>query len=268
MSDLRLAPGHHLYRIEDGSWNAASPGDRFLRLRVDDPEFERFVAGINGTLPAGAEDSAETHAQYAATLAPHGLLAPPAASPVLPRTASVLVAGADTPVGPHLVSLLLGEVQVRTGRLDAEAVEQADAVIACAGWLPDSAWRELDERCARSGTPWHRTHIEGTRLFAGPFTIPGRSPGYRDHRGRRLAAADAPDTLLDHWTYLDTDAPKPPPPWPGPGPVAVLAGHVVADVLAHLDGAEPPGAHEEVEIDPVTLQVLRHPVLPLPAFAD
>ena len=111
-------------------------------------------------------------------------------------------------------------------------------------------------------------YVEGIRLFVGPFSIPGVSAGYCDTRGRRLAAASAPDALLAHWAYLDSAAHKPSVPWPGPGALAVAAGHMVTDVLAYVDGQDAPGAVDQVEVDPVKLLVHRHPVLPLPAFAD
>lgn len=267
MTELRLTPGHHLYRTADGSWNAMAPGDRFLRLQVDAPEFEHFVAAIHGEAPVD-DSQGELYEHFAAALATHGLLSPPAPRQARPRPATVLVQGVDTPLGRQVLALLDSEVQVSTGPVTPESVRHSSLLITCAGWLPDTAWQQLGRWCADGGTAWHMAYVEGIRLFIGPLAIPGSSAGYRDTRGRRLAAATAPDALLGHWAYLDSATHKPPVPWPGPGALAVAAGHMVTDVLAYLDGRDAPGALDQVELDPVDLLVHRHPVLPLPTFAD
>ncbi|WP_208325990.1 YcaO-like family protein [Amycolatopsis arida] len=140
--------------------------------------------------------------------------------------------------------------------------EGVDVMISCAGWLPDRHWQDVDEHCATAGIAWHRCHLDGGRLRVGPMVVPGDGVRYRDVRARRLAASPVPEELRELWAHLDTGTNLPAPPWPGPGQVAVAAGLLVADVLAHLAGNPVPGAGRELTVGPG--EVVRHPVLPLP----
>lgn len=157
---------------------------------------------------------------------------------------------------------------MRTGAVDEPAVAAADVVVTCAGWLPDGLWSRIDRWCHTAAVPWHMSYLEGTCVYAGPFALPGSTAGYADTRGRRLAAAGSPDELLEHWAHLDETGGRGDVPWPAPGAVAVTAGLIVADVLAVLDGNAPPSAGHQLAIDPHSMLVRRHPVLPLPATAE
>jgi hypothetical protein len=111
-------------------------------------------------------------------------------------------------------------------------------------------------------------YAEGTRFFVGPLSVSGRTASYTDTRNRRLAAARAPDELLGHWRYLDEGEHLPPLAWPSPSGAVVVAGLVVSDVLAYLRGEYPPSDGDQIEIDLSRFEVRRHPVLPIPRFAD
>lgn len=269
-TSTRLAPGHHVYHGPDGTWRCYSPGDRFVRLRTTVPLLAELLPVLHGAAALdqvfhGREPEVEP---LLAALGRQGLLAQAERARCAPRRGVVRVAGEDNPVGRCVAALLGGEVTVVPGAVDEAAVQAADVVITCAGWLPDAQWQRIDTWCADAGVPWHMSYVEGIRLFLGPFSIPDATASYRDTRGRRLAAASAPDELLAHWAYLDSDAVQPPVPWPGAGAVAVVAGLLVADVLAWLDGDQVPSQDHQVEIDPASLVLDRHPVLPLPALAD
>lgn len=264
-----LASGHHMYCGLDGTWRCYSPGDRFTRLRTSTPLLAELVPVLHGAVALdevfrGREPEVEP---LLAALDRQGLLAQsePARHP--PRRGVVWVEGADNPVGRCVADLLDGEITVMSGAVDEAGVQTADVVISCAGWLPDERWQRIDTWCTAAAVPWHMCYAEGTRFFLGPFSIPGATASYRDTRGRRLAAASTPDELLAYWAYLDSGATQPPVPWPGAAVLAVVAGLLVADVLAWLDGDQVPSQGYQLEFDPASLVVNRHPVLPLPALA-
>jgi hypothetical protein len=76
-----------------------------------------------------------------------------------------------------------------------------------------------------------------------------------------------PEELLGYWAYLDTEAELPPVPWPDAAVAAVIAGLIAADVAAYLATGAPAAEHRQLEVDPATLAVVPHPVLPLPPTA-
>ncbi|GAA1829446.1 hypothetical protein GCM10009836_04150 [Pseudonocardia ailaonensis] len=252
---MTLLPGHHLYPTPDG-WRAALPGDRFVR--IDGPDellsaFQRAAHGHDGP-PDRATDAEQLHRFFAE----RGLLADPEPEPAPPR---VLLTG-DGPVADAVAAVLGAWARVRRAGRPTEV----DLLVDCAGWLPDARWHDLDTTCAATGLPWHRCHAEGTSFLVGPLTVPGRSPGYRDLRGRRLAASGVPDELGRYWSWLDT-AQAPPVPDPGPGVAAVVAGLLADEVAAWWRTGEtgPVGYQTEVSTNPVRLT--RHPVLALPGLA-
>jgi hypothetical protein len=249
-----LRPGHHLYPAPDG-WRCALPGDRFVRLGGPPEALRAFQSEAHGG-PAVTEDLTALRGAFAE----RDLLADEPAPAVPPRitlTGTGLVAEA-------LAALLGPWTELR--RSDPGPVpREADLLVDCAGWLPDARWSALDTDCAATGLAWHRCHAEGTSFLLGPLTVPGRSPGYADLRGRRLAASGVADELLHHWAWLDTAAP--PVPDPGPGAVAVVAG-LLADEIAHWwhTGTAGPVGHQ-TEVTTAPLRVVRHPVLSLPDLA-
>ena len=260
----QLAPGHHLYRAGDG-WRLSAPGDRFERVTGPDDVLAAFQAVVTGA-PAPAVTELDVLVE---AFTARGLLAEDGAAP--PRTrARVLLLG-DTPVARAVRPLLVpwAEPAAATDPVDEGAIAGADVVISCAGWLPDAAWRRLDDACGAAGVACHRCHVEGLHLFTGPFTVPGGTAGYRDLRARRLAASGVPDELLAHWRHLDDPgSPCPPVTWPGPGAVAVAAGLIAEEVHRWWrTGEVEPVAHEH-EVGGEPLIVRRHPVLPIPRTAE
>lgn len=266
-----LRPGHHLYRVA-GSWRHAAPDDRFVRISGPDAELRAFQAHAHAhgaVVPA--TDPPDT-ARLVALFGERELLAEPVDA--VERNPPRLIVCGDGPVAAAVSALVARwaePVRCTPDTLDEPAVAEADLVIDCAGWLPDSRWRRLDGWCAAHATAWHRSHAEGTSFMIGPFTVPGRSAGYGDLRGRRLAASGVPDELIAHWRYLDGDGPDPDPtppvPWPGAGVTSVVAGLIVDDVQRwwRSDRLEPVAHQVEVTVDPVVVH--RHPVLPLPVTA-
>jgi bacteriocin biosynthesis cyclodehydratase domain-containing protein len=109
----------------------------------------------------------------------------------------------------------------------------------------------------------HHSHVEGGRIFLGPFWLPQRTASYRELRARRLAACGAPDELRDWWRGLETSPAPPLPPLPQPG-AGLVAALLAADILAWLDGCPPPSEGHEVEVDVAEGRWWWHPVLPLP----
>ncbi|MEU3844134.1 hypothetical protein AB0E88_29435 [Streptomyces sp. NPDC028635] len=270
----RIAPGHHLYPGPDGNWRHSAPDGRFTRIRGPHALLSSARRDAYGAASPAAADHPGRESAHAlrTALRERGVLIADDDERSTGTTAesgtapwNVHIEG-DNPVAHAVAALLPPGARVATGRLDEDAVRAADTVVSCAGWLPDAHWQHVDEWCARHSTSWHRCHAEGLRFVLGPMCVPGRTVGYADTRGRLLAAADLPDELAAHWSYLDGDA-LPPVPWPGPGVTAVLAGLLVGDLLHRRDKGVPAARDTQLVVDPATLATDRHRVLPLPVTA-
>ncbi|MDX6718009.1 MAG: hypothetical protein QOJ63_263 [Solirubrobacteraceae bacterium] len=273
---LRLRAGYHLYRGPDGCWRLAGPDDAFHRVHVaaDVGEALRRICSDEVTCAAARDEVDDPSALTGAieALEQQGCLMPAhRASDPQPRNGCVAVAGTGV-VAEHF-SRLMRDCGVRVIVLahdptaDHDAVHdvaQADLLVACADWLPDSRWLALDELARARGIPWHRVHCEGPRWYLGPLTIGNRTASYRDTRARRLAAADHPAELACAWAVLDSCEHRPPMDPAEPSVAAVLAGLLAADALAVLAGRTAPSEDHQVELDASTFVVRRHPVLPLP----
>ncbi len=223
----------------------------------------RLSTGAPADVQLTPEDSAAFD-QLVTALRGRGVLVEPSGGPGGGRR--IHVAG-DNPVGTVAADLLRPHADVTTGTVDEGAVADADVLVSCASWLPDTEWRRVDEWCAAHGTAWHRCHAEGTRFALGPFFLPGETAGYRDTRARRLAACPVADELLEQWRYLDGDQPKPPVRWPDSGG-GLLGALLAGDVLARLAGRPVPSHGHQLLVDPDTAGITRHPVLPLPRLAE
>ncbi|MDG4833949.1 hypothetical protein O7627_32280 [Solwaraspora sp. WMMD1047] len=260
-----MARGRELYCGPDGIWRGAAPGDRFTRLRGY-AAFDQLVpllrAGIHtrgqllDLLPdAGPVLEALLKAGMAETSANDR-----------PVTGSVHLDGDGPPA--DTIARILGDhrgIEVRRTTVDEAAVAAADVVVSIAARLPDSRWLLLDNWCARHGTARHLVLVEGDRFVVGPFGVPGQSAGYRDLRGRRLAAGAA-DELRALWAHLERDETQRDAWWPPDA--AIAAGYAARDVLAHLRGESAPGRLHQVECRPVDPVSVAHPVLPLPPTAE
>lgn len=265
-----LAPGHHLYLGGDGVWRYSAPGDRFVRITGDHDALAGFQHVVHGVVPAAGQDAAVPDIDHLTTVfAERGLLQEEH-RPDSTDGATIVIDG-DTPLATAVAGLLADadQVTVTSNPVDEDAVRTADVVISCADWLPDNRWSRLDALCAEHGTAWHRAHAEDVRFFLGPMTVPGRTPSYRDLRGRRLAASGVAEELLTQWAYLEDPAQQPPPVcWPEAAGLAVLAGILAHDVRTFLRSGMPVTGNAQVEIDPHTWHIAHHPVLPLPVTAD
>lgn len=261
----RLAPGHHLFQADDGGWRCLGPDDAVIKVHGPDATLvraQRLLHGATSTAPT--DDDALT--RLLALFAEHGLLVDEAdgAPKDARRTLAVLVEGDDR-VADAVCALLGADVTLERGRFERVSDGAPDVVVSCAGWLPDARWRALDLACRDAGIACHTCHAEGTRYFVGPFAVPGDASSYTDLRARRLAASPFPDELRACWHYLDDpDAVQPAVRRPAAPAAASIAALIANDVLAYAAGRVPPGVGHEVEVDPGTLAIVRHPVLPLP----
>ena len=254
-----MADGYLLYPGEDGYWRLHGPEDTILRIQAD-PD---LVAQVNSILSGGASDlpasdeSSSLH-EILEQFVAQGVAERQVDSP--PLRPAVLVLGASI-LAEH-VARLLKDSSAEVVREDVPG-GTVSAAVACADWLPDSNWLELDARFIRSGIPWHMCYHEAGRFYAGPLAIPGRTPSYAECRARRLAASSYPEELLGLWAYLNAN-PELAPPEHSPGVLSLIAGIMVTDVMRVLNGKEAVAAGFQLEIDPESLQIIRHPVLRLP----
>ena len=256
---LRLADGYLLYPGRDGYWRLHGPGDTILRIQADPDLVARvndILSGKASGLLASNESSSlqEILEQFVAQgVVKRRMDSPPLRSTVLVLGASILA---------ERVARLLKDSSAEVVR-EGPSGCAVSAAVACADWLPDSHWLELDARFMQSGIPWHMCYYEAGRFFAGPLAIPGKTPSYAECRARRLAAASHPEELLDIWAYLNTNPELPPPEHPS-SVLSLIAGIMVTDVMRVLSGKEAVAASFQLEIDPESLQIIRHPVLRLP----
>lgn len=256
---LRLADGYLLYPGSDGYWRLHGPEDTILRIQADPDliaQVNDILSGRASYLSASNENSAlgEILEQFVA----QGVVKRQADSP--PLRPAVLVLGASI-LAEH-VARLLKDSSAEVVREDAPGCAVSAAVV-CEDWLPDPHWLELDARFMQSGIPWHMCYQEAGKFFAGPLAIRGKTPSYADCRARRLAASSHPEELLCLWSYLGAN-PGLPPPNHSPGVLSLIAGIMVTDVMRVLNGNEAVAASFQLEIDPESLQIIRHPVLRLP----
>lgn len=249
----RLAPGAHAVPEGADGLLLTTPAEEVARVHLPGGDRELLLDVLTGRRTA--DDALATAADPGLLAevfdgcAAEGITGPP---PAAATGGTVTILG-DNPLSAVLMPLL--------ATVGFTVADDGDQLVSCAGWLPDAEWRRLDDE--RAERPWHRCHVEGTRLVVGPFSVPG-APTYLDTRTRRLAASAWPDELEALWHHLDTATDLPPVPWPDPGVLAVAAGLVVADLVAYRAGHRPPGADRQVVVDPADLAWHAHPVLPLP----
>ena len=284
----RLAPGHHLYAVDaTGDWRIAGPDDRFVKVSADPQELTWLRALLCGTpLPDAGSSSplleAFVEQGYAVSatgasdqLGPrrhqdlstsHAMAEPAAAAAASVETVAADHHGEVLVVGDNAVAAVVADL-LPGARLAADAVESevasAAGVVACSDWLPDAAWQQLDRWCQEGGVPWTMCYADGLHWFVGPCSSPGHTPTYADTRARRLAAAGSPAEVAALWSYLDSPAPKAAATFPA-GESAARAGPLVAGISAAILGDPPLSGSYQLELDPDTLIVTRHPVLALP----
>ncbi|MGS2643945.1 hypothetical protein [Streptosporangium sp. LJ11] len=263
----RWAAGTTFVPTGDG-WLVHGPDEDFMVVQVP-PQDQAAVAGlISGRLGVRAAlerlpDAADLVAEL--TVAPQDTAdaadtADTAAAS--PSAAEVLLMGDGPLLDPLSRHLRQAGLTVRRGEPGQDLQPQAVALVACAEYLPDTAWRELDARCRDLRLAWHRGHSEGRRWYVGPFTPPTGGAGYEDVRLRRLAACPWPDELAAYWAFLEAGG-RPAAP-ADPAGAEVAAALVAADLRAWFDGAPPPGGGHQVGIDLAAGEIRRHPVLPVP----
>ncbi|MGX6608039.1 hypothetical protein ACWKSP_38860 [Micromonosporaceae bacterium Da 78-11] len=254
-----LITGCHLYEGPDGIWRYYLPGDEFVRITAPPAVLRATRTRLHGHPADG--DPEPGVPELIAALGERGVLAVEAQ---VSRRGRILVTGTG-PVADEVHRLLAARHDVVAGK--PEALDGFDVVVSCAGWLPDTRWCELAAACAKHEVAWHGCHAEGGRWFAGPLAVPGRTAGYLDTRARRLGACGVPQEMLAYWAYLDAGVELPPVPWPAPGATALIAGLITADIDTYLTTGSPAAEAHQLEVDPGTLAVTAHPVLPLPYAA-
>ena len=184
----RIVAGAHLYPGADGIWRYYLPGDEFVRVAAPADLLVAAQRLLHQVPETGADEvDAEELGQLLDALARRGVLADPAPGGS-PAGQTVLVDG-DNPIGARVAQLLRGEVEVVLGPIDEGAVADADAVVACAGWLPDTRWRELD-RVVRQPR-----HAMAHELRRGDPLVCGSDGGTRSHRRLRGRAGPAAGRL-------------------------------------------------------------------------
>jgi len=245
----------------------ATPDDQFIRLRVPPDQMAALLPVFDGHV---APKEALQDAQAAPLIAileqfgRQGLL-----DTVVPPDGSDLPSGTVLISGANPLAAMVHELLAQAGAQVRREVQPGrpgmtpDMLVSCADWLPDTHWLQLDAWCREQSVVWHTCYAEGTRFYLGPLFIPGKAPSYADARARRCAAAPFHDELLAYWRYLEGGR-VPPVRWPNTGGLAILAGALVADVLAVLAGQSPPSLGYQLAFDPASGAWQHHPVLPLP----
>lgn len=262
----QLAPGAHAVPEGADGLLLTTPDEEIARVHLPAGDRDLLLDVLSGRTAPGealrAANDADQLAEVFDGCAEEGIAGPtPVSVPTLGGTVAV---SGDNPLADALRQTLscAGFDVARAGRGHADL--GSEVLVACAGWLPDQLWQQIDDQRTATGRPWHRCYVEGTRLVVGPFSVPGHGPSYRDTRIRRLAASAWPDELEQLWQHLGTAAALPQVPWPDAGVLAVAAGLITADLVAHRAGRTAPGIRRQVVIDPADLSWRAHPVLAIP----
>ncbi len=264
---VRLRYGYHLYPDDHGAWLIATPDDRFIRLRVPPEQIAALLPVLDGQV-APCDVLQDEHATPLIAVleqfGKQGLL-----EPVMEPNGRNSPRGTALIVGANPLAALVHDLLLQEGvHVDHEPrsvlpTTTPQILISCADWLPDTYWLQLDAWCRAHRVAWHTCYAEGTRFYLGPIFIPGKSPSYTDARARRRAAAPFHDELLACWRYLE-GVRVPPVRWPNRGGLAMLAGALVADVIAVLMHDRPPSLGYQRVFDPENSMWQQHPILPLP----
>ncbi|MCL6649204.1 MAG: hypothetical protein K6U89_12810 [Chloroflexi bacterium] len=257
---LQLPPGALLFPEQERTLLLRTASDDFIRVHGSPETLALFRAVASSTLTpehalAAAADPGEL-ADLITACQREGVLLPRPEPTSLP---TVAVGVLDTnPLAEATAAVLTAAgLTVLPG---ATADLPCDLLLSCAGWLPDSDWLALAERCLQLGRPWQMAYAEGDCWYIGPLLVPGITASYRDVRLRRLAAADRPEELLRCWQWLAAE--RPAPTWPDAAGRAMLAGIIAQDILTWARGEPVASIQHAVHLASLTIE--HHPVLPLP----
>lgn len=256
-----LADGHQLYPTPDGTWHYLTPDENAVTIGApaeDLAELDNFLRRSSSLLGAGASEIADA-------LVARGVLVVPGEVLEIPGPQRVLMDG----IGPvvdaciALLSRALPDLDVvSTTAPDETDVASSDLVFSVADAPPHDEWSELDTWCRRNQTPWQRVHTELGEICIGPFFDGIESASYRDVCGRRLAASRVPEHLQALWNHLAGSESRPLE--LSPTAAAMASALACSDVVAGAQGAPPSHLHHQIRMNPRTLMMTRHPVLPLP----
>ncbi|GAA1017390.1 hypothetical protein Aple_032930 [Acrocarpospora pleiomorpha] len=149
------------------------------------------------------------------------------------------------------------------GDLDAALAGSAPgtvAVVALRDRLDVAFLEWLNDLCAAAGVRWAQFHLDQGRGWAGPAVDPGSTPDYRDLLGRRITAAEQPEVEAALMAPAEYGHPA----LPDDGELRWMIAGFMVDVARWLDGGPARLPWGELELNPLTLESVRHPLLPLP----
>ena len=256
-----LTDGHQLFTTPDGSWHYLTPDENAVTIGApagDLAELDNLLRRSSSPLSAGAIEIADA-------LVSRGVLVVPGEIPKVPGPGRVLIDGIG-PVADSCIALLSRAVPhlevVSTTAPTEDELASSDFVLSVTDAPPHDRWTELDTWFRRHQIPWQRVHAELGEICIGPFFDGIDSASYRDVCARRLAASRVPDHLEALWNHLTSNESRP----LGLSPVtaAIVSALACSDIVANAFGQPPSQLHHQSRMNPHTLQVTRHPVLPLP----
>ncbi|SDI06856.1 ribosomal protein S12 methylthiotransferase accessory factor [Sinosporangium album] len=119
---------------------------------------------------------------------------------------------------------------------------------------------KVNDLCAARGVRWAQFHVDQGKGWAGPAVQPGFTPDYRDLLDRRLTAADREDLHRALTAPAAFGVPYVPP----RAELQWMITCFTVDLERWAGGAPSQMAWGELELDPVALTTVRHPLLPMP----
>jgi hypothetical protein len=260
----RLQPNCHFFRLSDGGWRLHTPEGKFVRLRVTSAQGELLAQIFDGKLSLEIAQERDSSIEKLLELFQNqGFLTPlPEPTATLPLQ-TVLVLG-ENRLAEEVATLLQSSANIIRQADFSLPKDKPDLVIACADWLPDTAWQKLDAWCENHKISWLLAYREGRRWVVGPLYIPGETAGYHDTRARRLAATHYPEELAGYWSYLNENGANLILPTTTEAELAVVAGTIAGMMKLRLEGNSTVEVSDQLIYDPATLSWERHPVLPVP----
>ena len=256
-----LADGHQLYPTPDGTWHYLTPDENAVTIGApaeDLAELDNFLRRSGSVLGPGAIEIADA-------LVSRGVLAVPGQVPEIPRPQRVLMDGIG-PVADACIAPALQGSSASRGRIHYCANRRRRCVVGprtvgcrCSSSRRVVGTRDLvppkpntvATRPRGAGRDLHRTFFDGI----GQRKLPGRLRS-------TLAASRVPDHLQALWNHLAGSEPRPLE--LEPTAAAMASALACSDVVAGVHGAPPSHLHHQIRMNPRTLMMTRHPVLPLP----
>ncbi|MBL7499671.1 YcaO-like family protein [Frankia sp. CNm7] len=272
-----LAEGHSL---------VVTPRGELFRVATPPNRLEAFLAALDGTRTVeealAAADAGAELAEIPGVLLAEGCLAtepgpraadwsrfapagqpsdkPPPIARLLLTGDAALVDALSPLLDPALPAATHLGVPAEPAELLARITDPAATLVVVARTQLDASWLlAWDQAAQDAGVRWTQFHLDAGQAYFGPAILPGRTANYHDLLARRRCAIDEEEVFDALIAPPLGDVYLPPAP-----ELSWMLGAFAADLDRLVAGLPCRTLSTEVEADPVRMNLVAHPVLPLP----